>query len=112
MCFSNKSYIIHFVDDHSRVILASKRADYINANYIDVSFCHFEFTINIKKKIESMFTFLFFFQGSSRKKMYIAAQGKTCICNLYKVSQQTSHFAIFVITLKIECQESGDFVLH
>lgn len=37
----------HFVDDHSRVILASKRADYINANYIDVSLCHFDISIYI-----------------------------------------------------------------
>nr|XP_034320791.1 uncharacterized protein LOC105332872 isoform X4 [Crassostrea gigas] len=37
-----------FPYDHSRVILASKHADYVNANYID---------------------------GSKRKKMYIAAQG-------------------------------------
>lgn len=41
-------YKTTFPYDHSRVILANKRADYINANYID---------------------------GSKRKQLYIAAQG-------------------------------------
>lgn len=56
MWFFNINYNIHFVDDHSRVILASKHADYINANYIDVSFCQFDITTNLKKT-KSLFTF-------------------------------------------------------
>lgn len=38
-----------FQDDHSRVFLANRRADYINANYIDVrTFCFYSLTNNDK----------------------------------------------------------------
>lgn len=85
MCFFNINHQIHFVDDHSRVILERKRADYINANYIDVSLCPFDISINILKKTKQKqinCLYIIFFQGSKRKKMFIAAQGKSCICNL------------------------------
>lgn len=67
-----------FLDDHSRVILhvANKHADYINANYIDVSVCSFYCRNSMKTTALFKICISSFFQGIERKHVFIAAQGK------------------------------------
>lgn len=74
MLYDNK---LSFTDDHSRVVLADKRADYINANYIDVSrWNHGMKVFNQVKQWVYTFVIYLIFQGITEEKMYIATQGK------------------------------------
>ena len=64
----------HFLDDFSRVILSTcnneDRSDYINASYINVSFC-----IEISNLYAVKFYINYCLQGYKRPSCYIAAQG-------------------------------------
>ena len=64
----------HFLDDFSRVILSTynneDRSDYINASYINVSFC-----IEISNLYAVKFYINYCLQGYKRPSCYIAAKG-------------------------------------
>lgn len=73
----------NYLDDHSRVILANRSRDYINANYIDVSmqslFDKIQFTIyiqnSVKTELNAIPLVIIIFKGLKKKNQFIACQG-------------------------------------
>lgn len=72
----------NYLDDHSRVILANRSRDYINANYIDVSmqslFDKIQFDIyknSVKTELNAFPYVIIIFKGLKKKSQFIACQG-------------------------------------